>query len=126
MHDTVLIYVWGVPLHQEIEKRHRESQARFKICPDTMPHLLEMTNGGEHGQHRLHQHPHIPGPFFTHLEIGRIALGIVEAGIAEDDHLTVKLFNQSAEVLVVGIGGRTIPTYDVTQVVEHKRQFTST
>ena len=90
-----------------------------------MSHLFEVTNGGEHRQHRLDQHPYIPSSFFAHLEIGRITPSSVEAGIAEDAHLTVELFDQSAKVLVVGIGRRAIPTHDVTQMIEYKRQFTS-
>src|SRR5215831_722925 len=63
-----------MPLDQHIESGHRERQARLKIGPAPMHHLLQMTNKRQHQEHRLHQYTVFPRAALTHFEIARIAL----------------------------------------------------
>ena len=59
-----------------------------------MHHLCEMANERQHGEDRFHQHAVLPLPTLTQFEIGGIALGGMEAGVAEDNHTLFKLPNE--------------------------------
>jgi len=69
-----------MPLHEEIKSRQGKSEACLERGPRPMQDLLEMTDPGQHRQYCLDQHPSIPGPPVTELEIGRITLLSVEGG----------------------------------------------
>jgi hypothetical protein len=47
-------------LNQEIEKTKGVTETTFKGCPGTMSRALEVTNAGEHGENRLHNHANVP------------------------------------------------------------------
>ena len=59
-----------------------------------MAHFLAMEHRGEHRQHRVDQHPRIPGATRTDLHIGGIAGLGMETGIRQDNHPVVKLGHQ--------------------------------
>ena len=80
-HEARCVGLEAMPLDQHIEGGHGEGQARLKICPAPMHHLLQMADQRQHGEHRLHQHAVLPLAARTEFEVGGIALGGMEAGI---------------------------------------------
>src|SRR5919108_5196326 len=85
-HEARRIGEEAMPLDEYIEDGHGEGEAGVEILPAPMHHLLEVAEHGEHGEHRLHQHAILPLPARTEFEVGRVALGGVETGIAQDNH----------------------------------------
>src|SRR5438552_1951246 len=83
-----------MPLDQHIESRHSVCQPRLKICPTPMHHLLQMADERQHREDCLHEHTVLPRTALTHFEIRGIALGSMEAGITQDNHLLLILPNQ--------------------------------
>src|SRR5215475_7514108 len=112
-----------MPLDQHIESGHRECQARLKIRPAPMHHLLQMTNEREHREHRLHQHTVFPLAALTQFEVAGIPLGRMEAGIAQDDHPPINLLNQPLKGVVRSVGGGTRPPHDQPPLVEQQTEF---
>src|SRR2546422_6597972 len=93
-HEARRVGEQAMPLDEYIEGGHGEREARLKIRPNPMHRLLEMTDHGQHGEHRYHQHAVLPRATRTQCEVGGIVLGGVEAGITQDDHASVTLPNQ--------------------------------
>src|SRR6516165_1264934 len=93
-HETRGIGLEAIPLDEDIEGRHGERQARLKIRPAPMHHLLQMTNERQHREHRLDEHAVLPLSALTQFEIARIALRGMEAGVAQDNHPPINLLNQ--------------------------------
>src|SRR5262252_1005758 len=112
-----------MPLDQHIESGHRERQARLKIRPAPMHHLLEMTNEREHREHRLHQHTVFPRAALTQFEVAGIPLRGMEAGVAQDDHPPINLLNQPLKGVVSSIGGGTGPPHDQPPLIEQQTEF---
>jgi hypothetical protein len=83
-----------MPLDQQIKDRHGEREARLKIRPAPMHHLLEVRDERQHREHRLHKHTILPLAASTELEVGRISFGGMEGSIAQDDHASIDLANQ--------------------------------
>ena len=83
-----------MPLDQHIEGRHGEGEARLKIPPGPMHHLLEMADQRQHRQHRFDEDAVLPLPTLAEFEIARIPLGGMEGGVAQDNHPFFKLPNQ--------------------------------
>src|SRR6266851_4565350 len=67
-HEARRVGLEAVPLDQHIEGGHGERQARLKIPPAPMHHLLHMADERQHREHRLHQHMVLPLPARTHFE----------------------------------------------------------
>src|SRR5467141_3468779 len=84
-HEARRIGLEAMPLDQHIEGGHGERQARLKIRPAPMHHLLQMADERQHREHRLDQHTVLPLPALTQFEVGGIALGGMEAGITQDN-----------------------------------------
>src|SRR5437773_2575465 len=61
-----------MPLDQHIEGGHGERQARLKIRPTPMHHLLQMADERQHREHRLYQHPVLPLAPLTEFQVGGI------------------------------------------------------
>ena len=57
-----------MPLDQHIEGGHGEREARLKIRPAPMHHLLHMTDERQHREHRLDEHAILPLPPLTQFE----------------------------------------------------------
>jgi len=83
-----------MPLDQDIEGGHGEREPRLKIGPHAVHDPLAMTDERQHGEHRLDEHTVFPLAALTQFEVGRIALGGMEASITEDNHALFKLPNQ--------------------------------
>src|SRR6266581_993790 len=111
-HEARRVGLEAVPLDQHIEGGHGERQARLKIPPAPMHHLLQMADERQHGEHRLHQHPVLPLPALTQFQVAGIPLRGMEAGVAQDNHPPINLLNQPLKGVVRGIGGGTRPPHD--------------
>ena len=46
----------AIPFNQDVEHRHRKSEAALKICPFAMHNLLEMIDQGEYRKDCLDNH----------------------------------------------------------------------
>src|SRR5437899_4186437 len=88
-HEARRVGLEAMPLDQHIEGRHGERQARLKIRPAPMHHLLQMADERQHREHRLDEHAVLPRATLTQFEVGRIPLGGMESGIAQDDHASI-------------------------------------
>src|SRR5712691_4598336 len=84
-HEARRVGLETIPLDQHIEGGHGERQARLKIRPAPMHHLLEMTDQRQHREHRFNQHAVLPLAALTQFEVGRIPRGSMEGGIAQDN-----------------------------------------
>src|SRR6267143_2063721 len=111
-HEARRVGLKAVPLDQHIEGGHGECQARLNIPPAPMHHLLQMADECQHREHRLHEHTILPLAPRTQFEIRGIALGRMEAGITQDNHLLLKWPNQPLKGLVCDLGGITRPPHD--------------
>ena len=115
----------AVPLNQQIERGDGERQAGQDVVHHAMTDLLEMTDQGQHRKHGLDQHAVVPGPARAEFEVGRIALGSVEAGIGQDDHAVLEPLNQGMKPGIVGVGRRAEPTDDFTPLIDQQTQLTA-
>src|SRR5216683_1330471 len=106
-HEARRIGLEAMPLDQHIEGRHGERQARLKIRPAPMHHLLKMADQRQHREYGLHQQAVLPLAPLTQFEVGGIALGGVEAGITQDDHTSIKWSNEPLKGVIRDIGGGT-------------------
>src|SRR6266511_4153530 len=122
-HEARRVGEEAIPLDEYIEGGHGEREARLKIRPAPMHHLLEVTDQREHREHRLHQHTVLPLAALTQFEVGRIALRGMEAGITQDDHLFFDLSNQPLKGVICDIGGGTLPRHDQPPLVEPQTEF---
>src|SRR5438552_16801076 len=59
-----------------------------------MHHLFHMTDERQHREHRLDEHTVLPRAALAQFEIGGIALGSMEAGVTQDNHLFFELANE--------------------------------
>ena len=112
-----------MPLDQRIEGGHGERQARLKIRPTPMHHLLQMADERQHREHRLYQHTVLPLATLTQFEIARIAFRGMEAGITQDDHALLKLPNQPLKRVIRDIGRGTRPGHHQPPLVEQQTEF---
>ena len=110
-HEARRIGLEAMPLDQYIEGGHGEREPRLKILPHAVHPLLAMTDKRQHGEHRLDEHTVLPLAALTQFEVGRIPLGGMEGGIAQDNHLLFKLPNQPLKGVIRHIGGRTVPRH---------------
>src|SRR6266446_942121 len=122
-HEARRVGVEAMPLDQHIEGGHGERQARLKIGPAPMHHLLQMTDERQHREHRLHQHTVLPLPPLTQFEVGGIAFSRMEAGITQDDHLFFTLSNQPLKGVICDVGGGTRPPHDQPPLIEEETEF---
>src|SRR3989442_11733230 len=104
-HEARRMRLEAMPLDEHIESGHRKRQARLKIGPAPMHHLLQMTHKREHREHCLHQHTVFPRTALTQFQVAGIPLRGMVAGVAQDDHPPINLLNQPLKGVVRGIGG---------------------
>src|SRR6266699_6657412 len=90
-HEARRVGLETMPLDQHIEGGHGERQARLKIHPASMHHLLQMADQRQHREHCLHEHAVLPPTALTQFEVGGIALSGMEAGITQDNHAFFEL-----------------------------------
>src|SRR5215471_545693 len=112
-----------MPLDQDIEDGHSEREPRLKIRPDPVHDLLEVAHDSQHGEHRLDEHAVLPFTARTQFEVGRIPLGGMERGIAQDNHPSIDLANQPLEGVIGNIGRVTGPPHDQPPLIEQQTEF---
>src|SRR5262249_33560297 len=122
-HEARRIGLETMPLHQHIEDGHGERQARLKIRPAPMHHLLQMTDECQHREHRLHQHTVFPLAALTQFEVARIAFRGMEAGITQDNHPLFNLANKPLKGVIRDIGRVTGPPYDQPPLIEQETEL---
>ena len=114
-----------MPLDEDMKGGHGESEAGVEVLPAPLHHLLEVADHGQHGEHRLHQHAILPLPALTELEVGGIALGSMETGIAQDHHPAINLANEPLKGGIRDIGGGTRPPHNQPPLVQQQTEFTA-
>src|SRR6266705_5005409 len=122
-HEARRIGLEAMPLDQHIEGGHGEREPRLKILPHAVHPLLAMTDKRQHGEHRLDEHTVLPLAALTQFEVGRIALGGMEGGIAQNNHAFVELPNQPLKGVIRHIGGRTVPRHNEPPLIEQQTAF---
>jgi hypothetical protein len=115
-----------MPLSEEIECSQRRRKPGLESGPRPMRDLLQMTVPGQHRQDGFDQHPGMPDATVTELEIARVALFGVEAGVAQDDPLLLKGLKQRMEGGVGGMRSRTIPGHDHPSYLSSRQRLPST
>ena len=123
-HETRHVGLEAMPLDEDIEGGHGEREPRLEIRPAPVHDLFEMADERQHREHRLHQHPVLPLPPLTQFAIGRIALGRMEAGITQDNHLLLTLPNQPLKRVIGDIGRATVPPHHQAILVQQQTEFT--
>ena len=83
-----------------------------------MYHLLQMADQRQHREHGLDEHTILPLAPLTQFEIRGIALGSMEAGVAQDNHLPIHLLNQPLKGVIRDIGRVTGPPHDQAVLVQ--------
>ena len=112
-----------MPLDEHIEGGYSECQARLKISPAPMHHLLQMADQRQHREHRLHQRAVLPFPALTQFEVAGIPLGRMEGGITQDNPASVKLANEPLEGVIRDIHGDTRPPHNKSLLIEQQTEF---
>jgi len=100
---------------------HRQSH--LKGIAHTVKHLLQAAHPRHQGQRGPHQHPLVPPPTRAQLQVGREALGTVEADIRQDKRPPVMGRDQGQEGWGVNMGGVPGPAHDFTSVVDPPAQL---
>src|ERR671924_207661 len=119
-HEARRVGLETMPLDQHIEGGHSERQARLKIRPPPMHHLLQMADQRQHREHGLHEDAIFPLSPATQFEVHRIALGGMETGVTQNNHTPVDLANQPLKGLVRHIRRSTIPPYHQAILVQQQ------
>jgi hypothetical protein len=112
-----------MPLDQNIEGRHGEREASMEIGPSPVPDLLQMADQRQHRQHRLDEHAVLPFPALTPFEVAGIPLRGMKAGVAQDNHTSIKLLNQPLKGVIRDMGGGTRPPHDQAPLIEQETPF---
>ena len=123
--EALFIREKSVPACQDVEGGHHPSQMGFEIVPAAMKQPLEIADGRQHRKHRFDEHPEIVLSSPTDFQVrGITALG-VKMGIPKDDHLPIKLLDKGMEHAVMHISRRTIPSRDLSPLVEGQTELSS-
>ena len=126
MYASIFIGLDAVPLDEQVEHRHGVSQPALEISPNPVHHLLEMTNQGQHGEHRFDNHARIPLASLANPDIFGMPVLLDKALITEQHHPSgIALGNLLKGAAVVDISRVDLPIHDQTQMIEHKTQFAS-
>ena len=122
-HEARHVGLEAMPLGQDIEGSHRERQARLKIRPAPMHHLLHMADQRQPREHCCHQHAVLPLPARTQFEIAGIPCRGMEAGIAQDKHPPINLLHQPLQGVVRDMRSGTRPPHDQPPLMQYETQF---
>ena len=117
-HEARRARLEAMPMDQHIEGGHGEREARLKIRPAPMHHLFEIADERQHREDRLHEHPVLPLTALTQFEIRGIALGSMEAGVTQNNHLVFKLLNKPLKRVIGDIGRVTRPPHDQSPLIQ--------
>ncbi len=126
MYAAIFIDLDAVPLDEQVDHRHRLSQAAPEIIPNSMHHLLEMAHEGQYGQHRFDNHARDPLAPLANPEVLRMPVLLDKALIAEQHHPGgIALGNRLKGAAIVEVDGVNLPIDDQAEMIEHKTQFAS-
>jgi hypothetical protein len=123
VNETVRIRLEAIPAHQQVENSHRKGQTSLEVVPNTVHHLFEMADGGQHGEHGFDDHAFIVGIGRTRLQIGGIACFGMKAQIGEDHGAILIASDQRLKGGVMDVGGVTLPIDHLTEMVEQETQL---
>jgi hypothetical protein len=113
-----------MPLNQDIEQGHGEAYFGFKILPNLMAHMLEVTDVGQHRKYGLNQHTPIPLTALTQTQIGGVPIHLVEGGVRKGDHLVRHVVHQPLEgAAVINVSRVTRPANDQAEVIDQITQL---
>ena len=113
-----------MPLHQDVEQGHRETEPGLEVGPHPMHHLLEMADRREHRQYCLNEHPLIPFTPLAQAQVVWMPVGFVKALVGKDHHLLSSLLYHLLEgAAVMDVGGITAPVHDQAQVIEQEAEL---
>lgn len=98
-----------IELQHRVEQRGQVRQVGRHVLACSMEQLFQSTHPGQHRQDRLQQHPFIPRPFGTQLEILRDPFGTVKSGVGQRDRVAFKACHHWQERLVMDVGRVPIP-----------------
>ena len=122
--EAGVVRLKAMPLHQNVEQRHRVTKATLEIGPDAVSNPFEVANRRQHRQDGFDQHPGIPLAAFAGFEVGRMPVFLVKAGVAEHKHLIGDAIDQGLKGgAIVDIGGGAVPANDQPQMVEQHTQL---
>lgn len=123
MNKAVFIWLQPMPLNQESDGSHDQSQMSGKIVPDAMSHTVDMADADQHGVDRLHSHPDIPDTQDTNFHVERIAPASIKGRVSQDDHRTIESSNQGLERGIIHLDRSTIPVHHCLPPVQDNARF---
>src|SRR3954452_14641634 len=128
MHPPVLVRLQTIrsrsmPLRQQVESRQSEGQSRLEVAPDTMSHMLDVTDGMQHGKDGLDHHARVPLSSLAHQQVGGVALLKGEQRVSQHDHLLLVLSNHRVESRIMHISSGTIPIHNQPPLVEQQAEL---
>src|SRR5918997_2130871 len=109
MNIPLFIGLETIPLHQDVEGGHGESQPSPEVVPDPMGEFLEMADQSEHRKHGFYHHTLIPFSSSAELEIGGGSLLSMKSAVRQNDHLVLEPLGQGLEAGVADIGSSAVP-----------------
>src|ERR671916_122059 len=123
MNIPLFIGLETIPLHQDVEGGHGESQPSPEVVPDPMGEFLEMADQSEHRKHGFYHHAPIPFSSSAELEIGGVSFLSMKSAVRQNDHLVLEPLGQGLEAGVADIGSSAVPGADQAQMVERQAQL---
>ena len=123
-HEARRVGLEAVPLDQHIEGGHGERQARLKIRPAPMHHLLQMQTSVsiESTVSTSMRSCHSPRGHTLRL-LGRPPRH--GSRCPQDNHPPINLLNQPLKGVIRDIGGGTRPPHDQPPLIQQQTQFPS-
>src|SRR5215207_6610765 len=118
MNKAMWVRLEAMPMDEEIESGHSESQTGLEIAPNTVSEAFEMTNGGEHRKHCLNDHADMPGFGWADFQVFWIGLFGIEPMVCQHNHLVFKGLDQWMKGSVVNVGCGTLPTTHQASLVQ--------
>lgn len=113
-----------MPLNQQIEHRHRKSEAGFKIRPNAVRQMLETTHNGQHRQKGFNQHPGVPLTALAEFQVGRRPIFLSKVRVGKHQHLVRHIIHQVLKSRpIVNIGGVGCPVHHQTQMIKQHTQL---
>src|SRR3990172_6360473 len=89
----------------------------------TMEQMFKLTDARDQTEHGFDQHPLAPGFVGAKLEIARRFIRLLEAKIAQDNRLLVKLMGDWTKGLVMDVGCVPVPGDDFAPVIDQPAQL---
>src|ERR687895_2828940 len=126
MNIPLFIGLETIPLHQDVEGGHGESQPSPEVVPDPMGEFLEMADQSEHQKHGFYHHTLIPFSSSAELEIGGVSFLSMKSPVRQNDHLVLEPLGQGLEAGVADIGSSAVPGADQPRWLSAKHSLPPT